>query len=238
MIKFFRKIRQNLLSEGKTGKYLKYAIGEIVLVVIGILIALQINNWNENRKATIVENNLVLTVIAELKSVKKELKGNLNFNQQIQEKMSEYLDDDFPESDKDQRIIILLTAHNNTELKIPSVVSILENNISHSLKNTELLKKLRVLNSLNQNLVKNESFLDEFWNSKSTEFFMRKSYAFSAFDKALRKNIRKSEKYRELHDDIDYKNLISLKYVLHKSWVSDQEEVLKELEEILEYLNK
>ena len=42
MIKFFRRIRQNLLSEGKTGKYLKYAIGEIILVVIGILIALQI----------------------------------------------------------------------------------------------------------------------------------------------------------------------------------------------------
>jgi len=46
MLKFYRKIRQNLLSEGKTGKYLKYAIGEIVLVVIGILIALSINNWN------------------------------------------------------------------------------------------------------------------------------------------------------------------------------------------------
>jgi len=50
MIKFFRKIRQNLLMENKTGKYFKYAIGEIVLVVIGILIALQINNWNEGRK--------------------------------------------------------------------------------------------------------------------------------------------------------------------------------------------
>ncbi len=50
MIKFFRKIRQNLLRENKTGKYLKYAFGEIVLVVIGILIALSINNWNENRK--------------------------------------------------------------------------------------------------------------------------------------------------------------------------------------------
>ena len=49
MIKFFRKIRQNLLMENKTGKYFKYAIGEIVLVVIGILIALQINNWNEKR---------------------------------------------------------------------------------------------------------------------------------------------------------------------------------------------
>ena len=50
MIKFFRNIRQNLLIENKTGKYLKYAIGEIFLVVIGILIALQINNWNEDRK--------------------------------------------------------------------------------------------------------------------------------------------------------------------------------------------
>ncbi len=48
MIKFFRKIRQNLLSEGKTEKYLKYALGEIVLVVIGILIAIQINNANQN----------------------------------------------------------------------------------------------------------------------------------------------------------------------------------------------
>jgi len=50
MIKFFRKIRQNLLMENKTSKYFKYAIGEIVLVVIGILIALQINIWNEKRK--------------------------------------------------------------------------------------------------------------------------------------------------------------------------------------------
>jgi len=53
MIKFFRKIRQNLLSEGNTGRYLKYAFGEIILVMIGILLALQVNNWNENRKLDI-----------------------------------------------------------------------------------------------------------------------------------------------------------------------------------------
>ena len=58
MIKFFRKIRQNLLKENKTGKYLKYAIGEIILVVIGILIALQINNWNENRIENIYEKQV------------------------------------------------------------------------------------------------------------------------------------------------------------------------------------
>ncbi|MDZ7614448.1 MAG: DUF6090 family protein [Flavobacteriaceae bacterium] len=50
MIKLFRKIRQKLIEDNKIGSYLKYAIGEIILVVIGILIALQINNWNENRK--------------------------------------------------------------------------------------------------------------------------------------------------------------------------------------------
>jgi len=50
MIKFFRHIRKSLLMENKTGRYFKYAIGEIVLVVIGILIALQINNWNEDIK--------------------------------------------------------------------------------------------------------------------------------------------------------------------------------------------
>ena len=48
MIKFFRKVRQKLLKENRFNKYVLYAIGEIVLVVIGILIALQINNWNEN----------------------------------------------------------------------------------------------------------------------------------------------------------------------------------------------
>jgi hypothetical protein len=50
MIKFFRRIRQKLLSENNFSRYLLYAIGEIFLVVIGILIALSINNWNENRK--------------------------------------------------------------------------------------------------------------------------------------------------------------------------------------------
>ncbi|MCA0154401.1 DUF6090 family protein [Winogradskyella vincentii] len=50
MIKFFRHIRKSLISENKMGIYFKYAIGEILLVVIGILIALQINTWNEERK--------------------------------------------------------------------------------------------------------------------------------------------------------------------------------------------
>ena len=55
MIKFFRKIRRQLLTQNKFSKYLLYAIGEIVLVVVGILIALSVNNWNEKRLLKIDE---------------------------------------------------------------------------------------------------------------------------------------------------------------------------------------
>ena len=68
MIKFFRKIRQNLIMENKTSKYFKYAIGEIVLVVIGILIALQINNWNDSRKNKIYEQEILSLINQNLKS--------------------------------------------------------------------------------------------------------------------------------------------------------------------------
>ncbi len=71
MIKFFRKIRQKLLTENKFRKYLIYAIGEIVLVVIGILIALQINNWNEHRKLKVKE-------LKSLQELRSDLVQNLN----------------------------------------------------------------------------------------------------------------------------------------------------------------
>jgi hypothetical protein len=71
MIKFFRKIRYDLMDKNKTGKYFKYAIGEIVLVVIGILIALQINNWNENRKIEDIKQNYYQQLLVDLEKDKE-----------------------------------------------------------------------------------------------------------------------------------------------------------------------
>ncbi len=82
MIKFFRKIRQRLLTENKFSKYLLYAIGEIVLVVIGILIAVSINNWNEERKEIVQEQKILL-------QLKSEFNKNLK---QLEEKISMRLD--------------------------------------------------------------------------------------------------------------------------------------------------
>ena len=88
MIKFFRRIRYNLMETGKKVKYLKYAIGEIVLVVIGILIALSINNWNESRKS-IQKGHEILVDVKENELVEIDL--NLNENHKIKTLAFEFL---------------------------------------------------------------------------------------------------------------------------------------------------
>ena len=64
----------------KTGKYFKYAIGEIILVVIGILIALSINNWNENRKNTVIEKDTLMSLKSDLESALIQLDNKLRQN--------------------------------------------------------------------------------------------------------------------------------------------------------------
>ncbi|MEL4456507.1 DUF6090 family protein [Lutimonas vermicola] len=83
MIKFFRKIRQNLLSEGKTGKYLKYAIGEIVLVVIGILIALWLNNLNLKNQKRSEEIDILKGLKKDFQSDIKDFELNIWFYNSI-----------------------------------------------------------------------------------------------------------------------------------------------------------
>jgi hypothetical protein len=62
MIKIFRSIRQNLLSQGKKVSYFKYAFGEIILVMVGILLALQVSNWNQDRKDRISERKILKNI--------------------------------------------------------------------------------------------------------------------------------------------------------------------------------
>ena len=114
MIKFFRKIRYDLMKQNKTGKYFKYAIGEIILVVIGILIALQINNWNQQR----IKQNEIDAVLIKIQNdisndtrftgwstnrfVRQDSLKNLVFNEQM-----DYQDP------KNQNTIRLLTERGN-----------------------------------------------------------------------------------------------------------------------------
>jgi hypothetical protein len=79
MIKFFRKIRHQLLTKNKFSKYLLYAIGEIVLVVIGILIALQINNWNTSKIESKNEEIYLYLLSGDLKKDTTQISSVINF---------------------------------------------------------------------------------------------------------------------------------------------------------------
>ena len=136
MIKFFRNIRQKLITEGKTINYIKYAIGEIVLVVFGILIALQINNWNENRKEQQTLKNIYALVAEDLKNdideitniikdeeprrliINKILDGNMTDAEFKDCKRCISLIDGYPDWAVDQRGFNLLNNYsNNSSLK-------------------------------------------------------------------------------------------------------------------------
>ena len=80
MINFLRRTRQNLLNENKINIYLIYAIGEVVLVVFGILIAFQIDNWNENKKIKNIEQQYLLALKEEFEYNKSELASVMKLN--------------------------------------------------------------------------------------------------------------------------------------------------------------
>jgi hypothetical protein len=102
MIHFFRNIRRSLLAEGRIGKYIPYAIGEIFLVVVGILIAIQINNWNESRKQKIAEKEVLRDIVIGIEDNIGYLNFSINYNQtgiESGELILNHLDNNYPYHD-------------------------------------------------------------------------------------------------------------------------------------------
>lgn len=79
MLKFYRRIKRKLIDDGNLKKYLIYAVGEILLVVIGILIALQINNWNEWKKERVREHEILIVLAENLETNIETLKKNIDY---------------------------------------------------------------------------------------------------------------------------------------------------------------
>ncbi|MFC1785697.1 DUF6090 family protein [Candidatus Neomarinimicrobiota bacterium] len=114
MFHFFRKIRRKLIEKTQLKKYLFYAVGEIVLVVIGILIALQINNWNENRKLTIKELKILNELRSDLNQNMSDIESNLNsLTQSIQsnEIIKYHIENQLPNNDSMNYHFSLLNAY-------------------------------------------------------------------------------------------------------------------------------
>jgi len=158
MIKFFRKIRQNLLSEGKTGKYLKYAIGEIILVVIGILIALGINNWNTNKINTSKQRDY-------LSNIKSDLEKQIP----ILNRLKERTDSTIFVGNK-----ILTDYHSNQDFSLITNLNQKMTQFFYTVKFPDISSTFNELNSTGQiSLIKNKSLRTEiisyYQNSKDSQ---------------------------------------------------------------------
>jgi hypothetical protein len=143
MIKFFRKIRYDLMGENKTGKYLKYASGEIVLVVIGILIALQINNWNQHQILSRKTDTFLLNLKSDLENDYKQINRVIK----IQSERFLFLDSilQIPEHNIDSSMDRVVTGRNETFFPLNgNYKSGSEEGLINNLKNEEL--RLAIIN--------------------------------------------------------------------------------------------
>lgn len=160
MIKFFRKIRQNMLMENKTGKYFKYAIGEIILVVIGILIALQVNTWNADRKVNNLKQDYYEQILVDLKNEKAYAQKTIKFLDSLQNQYSTYNQIyTKPNQTFDyilQNIAQLEIKYLNIRFKSITIKSMIDNG-EMKLMDTELRNNLTEYNASKENLLEKYS---------------------------------------------------------------------------------
>ena len=149
MIKFFRKIRQDLLNKGNTGKYLQYAIGEVVLVVIGILIALSINNWNEGQSKRNAELNFYRNTKQQLlddaDNIASELEHNIILNKQFSYAIKLIQANDKSKKDSLGKIAVNLIDYSDFDGQGNIYETMVNSGDVKLLRNPEIIEKIRRL---------------------------------------------------------------------------------------------
>ncbi|WP_179345513.1 DUF6090 family protein [Winogradskyella ursingii] len=145
MLKFFRHIRRRLIGDNRFSKYLLYAIGEIILVVIGILIALSINNWNETRKNNLTESDYYCRLLEDFELDRQNIM-RLSDESDYKIKISKALLLELPKKEKSKEYLIDNYIQGlRTNAFVPSKVTILDITSSGKLnliKDEELKKTL------------------------------------------------------------------------------------------------
>ena len=225
MIKIFRKIRQDMIQENRASSYLLYAIGEIVLVVLGILIALQINNWNETRKEIAEEQKITFNLNAEfrinlikLDTIVLKLEKSLNGMDSILKVMSNTITID----NKPETFDRLLTKMINNPSLFPSSIVLKELESSGKLaklKDPELKKLLYSWNFLQDELlvtigVSNNSYRECIDYLKANGSLRRVDFV--GQDGSTIKQTILSESNRHLLSDLKFENVLDDHFMLSR----------------------
>ena len=256
MLHFFRKLRRDLLANSQFFKYLKYAIGEIVLVVIGILIALQINNWNEENKAIKQEIMLLKNIKKDINLDTLDLSSNYNYHRNFyaaEQALLNLLISDTKEIPIDEidyndalGAVLWTALHNST-------FTTLQNNNPELLKNNEIRKEIsRFYDYYQKVIIDMSNNLEDFnlYRSKLTYFkkYFRvvPSSRYNLFEKEgpeiLDHNLYKNEII--LYDLEGAKNdqafILTMNEVLllRRAFIDFHKEVLQEISRLNEHIDK
>jgi hypothetical protein len=203
MIKFFRRIRQKLISENKFNRYLIYAFGEILLVVIGILIALQVNTWNEERKDR-QEEQLILSALnrdftknLELFETAKEIHYTARANA---EKLLTLVNSPEERNFFTEENIALVKGALEAHTYNPSngvVNSLISSGNFQLLQNDRLQNLIISWNDVLQDYTEEEMAATDFWNTRYEPFLIEQAvFSIEDMEKAL--GILKSPVHKSL----------------------------------------
>ena len=238
MIKFFRKIRQNLLKENKTGKYFKYAIGEIVLVVIGILIALGINNWNNEQK----DNQAEVKYLSQIKKSLKEndliLKERIEFDKRLLklgDQLYNHIKTQKKLNDSIKQILVVLQHDQMVSFNMAAFENLKNDGLSF-ISNDDL--KFEIINIYDKELKYIQNiFANQFENYLSGVInpFFSENFEFVSYNKKI---IIEPNNYQELLSNKKTTNIISMVNTMRSFAISNYTDTQKNINEILIKLEK
>lgn len=230
MIKFFRRIRERLVTERKLSKYLIYAIGEIVLVVIGILIALQINNWNELRKEQLEEGKLVLAIQKGFQFNKKEIEQNIEETYQTVTGSQNVLDlflvpTEQLTNDRTDSIVRKMLAFSTFHPSDGALNNLISSGKLDIIKNDTLRDHLSNWNSLVIDVTEDEEYLREYFNTYLTPIIIKH------LSSAPNSKFYRSSK--ELFENPEFENIVLKIHRMAEYQVSLYQGLEKEIDLIL-----
>ena len=241
MIKFFRKIRHNLLLKNQTGKYFKYAIGEIVLVVIGILIALQINNWNQNRIDRNDEKDIIAKLNNDFKENKKLLEVyilNLQNEMDANNELMRLIGASKKELLKRNLDSLFFASLSANELAFAdnTLKNIIQSGRLNVLKNENITMLLYKWNELSEIRKIRINKLDDWHNDKYTPYLLPK-ISFKEMDATGNYEWSGKSKikpdYYELFQEIEFENYLDNSQWLHQQILERCQETGKMIDRII-----
>ncbi len=221
-----------MIETGAAQKYMLYAIGEILLVVVGILIALQVNNWNENRKARNAERTSMISLKEEFQKNRTDLQEHIRWKQGVQEKWDIFLstisDRQIP---AEQRAIRRpLASYVNYIISNSTLNSLLASGRIENLKNDSLRHLLISWEDVVMDFKQFQEMHRDFVNAELMPFEAKIIPDISnrryGFDYSFLREGQESKILLNAYDDMTYQNILMRNFY----WINIQLREISELE--------